>query len=238
MPPEQATGRLYGVGVGPGDPELLTLRAHRILSRVPVIVMPGNNDGKDGYARSIISGLLKPEQEVLEMAFPMTRDRAVLARSWLEAAEAIYSRLRQAKDCAFVSEGDPLLFGTFIYVLRALRGSHPGLRVEVIAGISSINAAAARTIVPLASGDESIAVLPAGSGEALIRRALRDFDTVVFLKLSAAFERLLAVIGQMGLTANCVYVRRCSTPQEVVVTNIEELAGTKPDYFSLLIMRK
>ncbi len=233
-----AIGRLYGVGVGPGDPELLTLKAHRILSRVPVVFVP-QKDGQSGsYAKSIISGLLKPGQEVIELVFPMTRNQTELARQWQKAADSIWEHLQKGKDCAFVNLGDPLLYGTFIYVLETLQAGHPELKVEVVPGISSVNAAAARAVVPLASADERVAIVPANAGEKFIRETLENFDTVVLLKIHTAFDKVLSVLEQMELIQNCVYVRRCTTRDEEIVRDIRKLRGEKLDYFSLLIVRK
>ncbi len=233
-----AIGRLYGVGVGPGDPELLTLKAHRILSRVPVVFVP-RKDGQSGsYAKSIISGLLKPEQEVIELVFPMTRNQTELARQWQKAADSIWEHLQKGKDCAFVNLGDPLLYGTFIYLFQMLQTGHPELKVEVVPGISSVNAAAARAVVPLASADERVAIVPANAGEKFIRETLENFDTVVLLKIHTAFDKVLSVLEQMELIQNCVYVRRCTTQDEEIVRDIRKLRGEKLDYFSLLIVRR
>ena len=232
-------GRLYGVGVGPGDPELLTLRAYHLLSQVPVIFVPLKDKQSKGYARSIIANLIKkPEGKVVGLVLPMLRDRVQLTGYWHKAAESIWQYLRRGEDCAFVNVGDPLLYGTFIHILETLQKSHPEIEVEVIPGISSINAAAARTIVPLASDDEHIAIISGNSEEKVLSETLENFDTVVFMKMSTVFDKLLSILEELNLIEKCVYIRRCTTQDEEIIWDINKLKGEKVDYFSLLIVRK
>ena len=135
-------GRLYGVGIGPGDPKLLTLRAHHILSQVPIVFVPQKSTGSKSYAYSIIESLVgKSSQKIVALIFPMRKDSQELIPYWEKAAEEIWQHLAQGDDCAFVNEGDPLLYGTFIHVFEILRKRYPKLTIEVIPGISSINAA-------------------------------------------------------------------------------------------------
>jgi precorrin-2/cobalt-factor-2 C20-methyltransferase len=227
------------VGVGPGDPELLTLRAYNILSRVPVILVPLKDRESKGYARSVIDSLIKkPEGKVVGLVLPMLRDRKQLAGYWQKAADTIWGYLNKGEDCAFVNVGDPLLYGTFVHVLETLKKAHPEVEVEVIPGISSISAAAARVIVPLASSEERIAIISGNREDKIIRETIKNFDTVVFMKMNAVFDRLLPILEELKLVDKCVYVRRCTTQEEEIVRDIRQLKGEKVDYFSLLILRK
>ncbi|MFC2050531.1 precorrin-2 C(20)-methyltransferase [Chloroflexota bacterium] len=233
------TGRLYGVGVGPGDPELLTLRAYHLLSRIPVIFVPLKNEKSRSYASSIIKKLIKkPEGKVAGVVLPMLRDKEKLADYWHKATESMWQHLKKGEDCAFVNIGDPLLYGTFIHILETLRKNHPEIEVEVIPGISSISAAAARTVVPLASNDERIAIISGNREDKVIRETLDNFDTVVFIKLNKVFDRLLTILEELNLIEKCVYVRRCTTQDEEIIWDISKLKDEKIDYFSLLIVRK
>ncbi len=232
-------GRLYGVGVGPGDPELLTLRAYNILSRVPVIFVPLKDRESKSYARSVISSLIKKaEGKVVGLVLPMLRDKKQLADYWQQAADTIWRYLKKGEDCAFVNVGDPLLYGTFIHILETLRKGHPEIEVEVVPGISSINAAAARAVVPLASSDERIAIISGNRDDKVIRETIANFDTVVFIKMNTVFDKLLPILEELKLTEKCVYVRRCTTQEEEIIRDISQLKGEKIDYFSLLILRK
>jgi precorrin-2/cobalt-factor-2 C20-methyltransferase len=232
-------GRLYGVGVGPGDPELLTLRAYHLLSRIPVIFVPLKDEKSSSYARSVIKSLVKKSDgKVIGVVLPMLRDKEKLADYWRKAAESMWQYLKKGEDCAFVNIGDPLLYGTFIHILETLQKSHPEIEIEVVPGISSISAAAARAVVPLASNDERIAIISGNRADKVIRETLENFDTVVFVKMNKVFDRLLIMLEELNLIEKCVYVRRCTTQDEEIIRDISKLKGEKVDYFSLLIVRK
>jgi precorrin-2/cobalt-factor-2 C20-methyltransferase len=231
-------GRLYGVGVGPGDPELITLKAQRILSQVAKIFIPKKSKESKSYAKSIIAGFIGDDQQVVELVLPMLRDKKQLAAYWQQAAATIWRYLKKGEDCAFVNLGDPLLYGTFVHIMETLRKSHPEVEVEVIPGITSISAAAARAVVPLASNDERIAIISGNREARVIRETIANFDTVVFMKMNNVFDKLLTILEELDLAKKCVYVRRGTTQEEEIVRDISQLKGTKVDYFSLLILRK
>ena len=233
----KAMGRLYGVGVGPGDPELITLKAQRILSQVSVIFVPQKDTEHESYARSIISGLLgSGTQKVVDLVFPMKK--SALEPYWEKAADEIWQHLAQGEDCAFVTEGDPLLYGTFVYILPIFQERHPEVVIEVIPGISSINAAAASAMLPLSSGGERVAIISATYEDKALRETLESFDTVVLLKVNTAFDRILDVLEEMKLVDRCIYIRRCTTRDEEIVKDIRKLKGRSLDYLSLLIVRR
>ena len=232
-------GRFYGVGVGPGDPELLTLRAYHVLSRVPVIFVPKKTEQSESIARSIVANLAPGiEPKIVGLVLPMLRDKERLKEYWKQAADTIWQHLEKGEDCAFVNVGDPLLYGTFIHILETLKRSHPEIEAEVIPGISSINAAAARAVVPLASDDDNIAIISRSREDKFIRETLENFDTVVFMKMNKVFDKLFKILEELNLTDKCVYVRRCTTEYEEIIWDISKLKGEKIDYFSLLIVRK
>jgi len=232
-------GRLYGVGVGPGDPELITLKAARVLAGVPVIFVPKKANESDSLAEAIISDVVhQSKPEIVGLVFPMTRDKALLAKYWRQAAETFWQHLSDGKDCAFVNLGDPLIYGTFIHVLDTLEKVHPEVDVEVIPGVSSVNAAAARGIVPLAIDDERVAIISSTGDKKLIRQVLESFDTVVFMKANMTFNTVFDILEEMNLTGKCLYARRCTTGDEEIIRDISRLKGQKLDYFSLLIVRK
>jgi precorrin-2/cobalt-factor-2 C20-methyltransferase len=232
-------GRLYGVGIGPGDPELLTLRAYHVLSQVPVIFVPKKTEQSESMARSIVANLSPGiEPKIVAIVLPMLRDKERLKRYWQQAADTIWEHLEKGEDCAFMNMGDPLLYGTFIHILETLKRSHPEIKVEVVPGVSSINAAAARTVVPLASNDDNIAIISGNCEDKFLRETLENFDTVVFMKMNKVFDKLLKILGELNLIDKCVYVRRCTTQDEEIIRDINRLKGEKVDYFSLLIVRK
>lgn len=233
------TGKLYGVGIGPGDPELMTLYAYRVLSQVPVIFVPTKSEDSDSIAEFIITGLI-PEipTKITRLVLPMLKDKDHLKKYWDKAVDTIWQSLEEGNDCAFVNIGDPLIYGTFIHILETLRKEHPEVPVKVIPGISSINAASANAVVPLASDDERIAILSGNPGNEFIKDTLNNFDTVIFMKINNIFDTLLTILAEMNMADKCVYFRRCTTENEEIVYDISTLKGKKVDYFSLLILRK
>lgn len=232
-------GRLYGIGVGPGDPELITLKARRILGTVPAICVPVKSSADESYAYGIVRDFIDREhQQVIKLIFPMQTGTEPLTQFWEEAAETIWGHLASGDDCAFITEGDPFLYSTFIYVFEILRTRHPAVCIEVVPGVSSVNASAASALVPLAHTNGSIAILPATCTRERLERALRSFDTVVLLKVHRVFDRVLAILEEEGLAERAVCVARCSSPDQVIIREIKTLRGKKLDYFSLLIVRR
>jgi precorrin-2/cobalt-factor-2 C20-methyltransferase len=238
-------GKLYGVGAGPGAPDLLTLRAMRILQACPVICLPRKAGAcpLPSYAGSIIEKLIdKQHQEILLVQFPMQRDLAQAQPARARAANRVLERLVAGDDVAFVTEGDPLLYSTFSYVLETVKRQCPTIQIEVVPGVSSITAAAAAAALPLAVWDERIAIIPAAhalssSRPIDLRTLLQLFDTVVLLKVHTVFAPLLEILEELDLVQHAVFVQRCSTDLEEIVFDLARLRHQPLDYFSLVIVR-
>jgi precorrin-2/cobalt-factor-2 C20-methyltransferase len=236
--PSQRYGCFYGVGVGPGDPELLTLKAQRILKQVPVICAPRSKTSQDSYAFNIVHDLIDTSrQEILRVTFP-TDDPDEAAEVWRDAAEKVAERLQQGKDVAFITEGDPMLYSTFSYVLESIRSEHPDFTVEIVPGVSSVMAAAASAAVPLVTHGQRLAILPAVYGIDDLRRAIASYDTIVLMKVNRTLLEALANLENLGLAGKGIYVRRATTAREQVVRDLHQLSEEDLDYFSLLIIRK
>ncbi len=230
---------IYAVGVGPGDPELLTRKAERILRSVPVICAPTAGPGESSYALSIIEPFLDREkQEVIVQVFPMRKDQDGLDEYWETAAAAVAERVRGGRDVAFITIGDPFIYSTFLYLYRILKEKYPDIPVEVVPGISSINAAAVAAGLPLGQASERIAVIPAAFKETDLRHILDTFETVVLMKVSRVFDGIYALLKELGLERNAAFVSRVGTRDEEVVFDLEQLLGRKLDYLSLLIVKK
>ncbi len=230
-------GCLYGVGLGMGDPELITLKAKRVLSEVSLIFAPRSHNHSLSLAHSILCSLDDQlSAKVVELNFPMHKDSSSLIPHWERAAEKIWHCLSQGEDCVFVNEGDPFFYGTFIHVFETLRRLHPEVRVEVIPGISSLHAASARTLIPLAHGDEKVAVITSVLPEEMLREVLKKFDTVIILKLSSFWDRVLNILKELDLMSKCTYVERSTLREERIIQDIRKVKDV--DYFSLLIMKK
>ena len=231
-------GRLYGVGVGPGDPELVTLKAQRVLQSVPLVCVPQADASADSFALSIARSFIDTDrQEILRFAFP-TDDADAAADVWETAAATLAARLQQGQDAAFITEGDPMLFSTFSYVLESIKTNYPEIAVEIIPGVSSVMAAAARASVPLVTHGQRLAILPAVYGIDDLREAIANYDTIVLMKVNRVLLDALANLESLGLAGKGIYVRRATTAREQVVQDLRQLTEEDLDYFSLLIIKR
>lgn len=230
---------IHAVGVGPGDPELLTRKAEQVLRRAAVILAPVSNPTEASVALDTIREFIDEErQEVIVHQFPMTSDRARLLPAWNEAAGLIAGHAEAGREVAFITIGDPLFYSTFIYLLRILREKWPHLPVEIVPGISSINAAAARAALPLVEAEEKMAVVPATAGIEQIASALANFETVVLLKVKPLYSDILELLRQTGREASTVFVERVGSPRQKILTDFAEISAHSPDYLSLLIIKQ
>ena len=231
-------GCLYGVGVGPGDPELVTLKAQRVLQSVPLVCVPQADASADSFAFSIARSFIDTDrQEILRFAFP-TDDADAAADVWETAAATLAARLQQGQDAAFITEGDPMLFSTFSYVLESIKTNYPEIAVEIIPGVSSVMAAAARASVPLVTHGQRLAILPAVYGIDDLREAIANYDTIVLMKVNRVLLDALANLESLGLAGKGIYVRRATTAREQVVQDLRQLTEEDLDYFSLLIIKR
>ncbi|MGQ9793648.1 MAG: precorrin-2 C(20)-methyltransferase [Anaerolineae bacterium] len=233
--PRQAIGTLYGVGVGPGDPELITLKALHIIQGAHVVAVPVSYAEAESYALSVVANRLQPEQLLIQLHFPMVRDVHARQASRRSAAEVVLEHLRLGRDVAFLTEGDPLLHSTFIYILSYLPLDVP---IEVIPGVSSITAAAAQAVMPLVSADQRLAVLPAVFEECtMLRWAFENFDTVVLLKVNRTLDMLIDLVQELGLDEQATLVERATLPDARIVRPLSTLRGQMVHYLSLVIVR-
>jgi precorrin-2/cobalt-factor-2 C20-methyltransferase len=156
---------------------------------------------------------------------------------WDEAAEVVGQELRSGQDAAFITEGDPLLYSTFMHLRVALAEHFPEAPVEVIPGVSSVTAAAARALFPLAGMDERVGVVPATYDPDVLARMLDTCHTVVVLKVSGVLDRVLDILEARGVLSQAVFIERCGTPSERIVRDLTRLRGERVSYFSLLLVR-
>ncbi len=229
-------GRFYGVGVGPGDPELMTRKAERVLRAVDWIFHPAGTSGGTGLARRIVEPLGLAPAKFRPVSLCMSRDRGADRQAYRRAAEEIAAELRQGRSAAWITEGDPLFYSTFLHLYEELR-RFPEVRIEIIPGVTSASAAAARAEVPIARLDEKVAVVPAAYGVERLQALLEEFATVFLLKVNGVFGRLLDELAALPRPARAVYLEEVGTPAERVIENLESLRGQELPYFSLVIVR-
>ncbi len=230
--------RLYGVGVGPGAPDLLTLRAAEILRRVPVIAAPRRAEADASLAGRIAAeAVVAPAgQELLLLTFPMTRDAATRRAAREVAARAVADRLHRGLDVAFVTEGDPLLYSSFLDLLAEAPRHFPHVPVEVVPGITSVTAVAAAARAPLADGSDRIAIVPAAEALPDVARLGREFDTLVLMKAGSVLPALVDALERAGLLDRALLVTDASTARERVVRDLRALGAAPVGYFSTVLV--
>ncbi|MGQ0812394.1 MAG: precorrin-2 C(20)-methyltransferase [Nitrospiraceae bacterium] len=229
-------GTLYGIGVGPGDPDLITLKAVRLLRRVPVVLIP-QSVNRSSVALSIVRRWLRPgRQRLLLQPYPMMAPEEALVQAREEAARVAVSFLISGTDLAWVTEGDPLLYSTFIDLLARTKERLMELKVEVIPAVSSITACAAITAMPLAGGSERMAVVPATDSLDDLEEVLEQFDTVILLKVRNVIERLVERLDRIGFTGAAVLVEECGRPTQRVTRELRSCLGNPLSYFSMVML--
>jgi precorrin-2/cobalt-factor-2 C20-methyltransferase len=230
-------GIFYGVGVGPGDPELITRKAERVLAAVDWIFVPAGARGGAGFARRIVEPLGLPPEKFRPVSLCMSRDRGADRQAYRGTAAEIVTELRRGKSAAWITEGDPLFYSTFLHVYEELR-RFPGVRIEIVPGVTSASAAAARAGVPVARLDEKVAVVAAAYGVERLPTLVEEFATVFLLKVNGVFGRLLEALAELPRPVRAVYVEQVGTQAERVVEDLESLRGQELPYFSLVILRR
>lgn len=229
---------LTAVGVGPGNPELLTIKAVRVLDHAQVVFVPRSRDGDQSLALRIVHPWLRTDQRVVELPLPMTRDADTLHAAWHAAADTIADELGHGQG-AYVLLGDPLFYGTFIYIAGALAERHPHIALRVVPGVTSFSAAAAAAFFPLATTNQRVAILPASyeTDGATLRRLLADFDTVILLKVGPVLPQVVAALREEGLLDHAIYAERVGMPEERIVRDVRTLPDVPAPYLSLLLVR-
>ncbi|MBU0701699.1 precorrin-2 C(20)-methyltransferase [bacterium] len=237
------SGKLYVIGVGPGDPELLTLKATRILNKVACVCVPKGREEGMSLALSIVKKVINvDDKEIIESHFPMRKTRpqeheCELDARWQEIVENVMSRLNKGIDIAFITIGDPTIYSTFFYLYDKLLALNPELNIEIIPGVSSINTAAARAGLSLGLANEKIAILPATYTDD-IKETLERFDTVVLMKVHKVFDKICDILNDMNLTDNAVYISRAGMDDEKIINNICKVKKKDLNYFSVVIIKK
>jgi precorrin-2/cobalt-factor-2 C20-methyltransferase len=223
-------GRLYGLGIGPGDPELLTLKAHRILTSVPVIAYPTMENGKV-LARAIVADFIRPDQIEIPMPLPFSVERS--SQPYYDiAAEHIAQHLTAGQDVAVLCEGEPMLYGTFMYLFQRLAGRFP---TEVVPGISSTMASAAMLGVPITFRNDVLSIMPATLETEILRDRLAVADAAVIIKLGRHFAKVYAVLEELGLLSRALYIERATQPSQRIISITEIPPGEVP-YWSLILI--
>lgn len=227
------TGRLIGVGVGPGDPDLITMKAVKALRNAPAVAYISAN-GRPSMARYIAAQYLGGSSKEIKMTLPMHPSPEIADAAYGEGASRISAELEQGKDVAVLCEGDPLFYGSFGHLLDRLGGQYP---VEIIPGVSSVMAAAAAAERPLAYAAEAFSVLPATMSEEALSTRLKASDAAAIIKLGRHLGKVRSLLEKQGLMERAIYIERVTGPEQKVMP-LAELDHADTPYFSLILITR
>lgn len=257
----QSWGTLWGVGVGPGHPEWLTLQGLKIVQTVPVIACPQNAHRQPGMAYDIIRSYLHPSQQIVPLELPFVRDEQQLKWAWKRAIAQLESFLEKGQDVAFIAEGDISFYSTFTYISQTLQEHESAIKIQSIPGICSPLAAAAVLGQPLGIGDEKIAILPAIYHIHEIEKVLDWADVVILMKVGSVFSDVWQLLNTKGLLDqaslvewvgwleredlapmengdSCLPKHAQSQRKQTIFSTLCGLSDYRPPYFSVLIIRQ
>lgn len=233
--------RLTVVGLGPGDPELITVKGQRALAAAELVFAPRGRDSAASLALRIAQPWIDPaRQQIVELALSMTRDPALLVPAWQQAAATIAAHLEGGQSGIYLLLGDPLLYGTWGYIQTVLERDHPQIAIEIVPGVTSFAAAAARAQSVLCAADERLAVVPApayASAEAL-RGLLEHAETLVLMKVGPVLPQVIEALDALSLLGQALYAEHVGLPQERIVRDLRTLRGQTETYFSLVIVKR
>jgi precorrin-2/cobalt-factor-2 C20-methyltransferase len=229
-------GRLVGIGVGPGDPELLTLKGLRALREADHVFVPVGDMGEVGRAERVVHAHLDPGR-TRRLLFALSDDAAARAENWERAAREVSGPLRRGETCAFATIGDPNVYSTFTYLARAVRRRVPETSVETVPGITAMQDLSARGGTVLLEGEERLALLPFTAGEDALREALSGFETVVCYKGGSRLQEVLEIAAESGRLEEAIYGSRLGMEGEEV-TRASEVVGREGPYLSTLIFAR
>ncbi|MCL5498530.1 cobalt-factor II C(20)-methyltransferase [Escherichia coli] len=230
------SGRLYALGIGPGASDLLTVRAARVLGKLDVLYAPAGRKGGDSLALSIVREYLGEQTEIRCTHFPMSADSAEKEAVWDEVAAALSAETRAGKQVGFITLGDAMLFSTWVFLLQRL--GRPDW-LEIVPGVTSFAAIAARTQTPLAMEQQSLAVVSCTAPEDEIKQALANHDSLVLMKVYGRFARVKALLADAGLLDRAVMMAEATLPGEQCWRQLAEVSDEQPlPYFSTILVNK
>lgn len=231
-------GTLYGIGVGPGDPELVTVKGARLLGQSRHVFVPKARTAADSQALSIARRFLNSPSQVHELVFPMTSDQEELSQRWLASAAEIIPVLKGGEDACFLTLGDPLLYSTYIYLLRAVRAQLPEASVVTIPGITAFSAAAALMEFPVGERKEPVTIIPTADDLENVRKALDAEGTLILMKIGRRLGEILNLLEEAGRIDQSVFVSHAGMDNQRVETDLRRLRkeGSDAGYLSIILV--
>lgn len=229
-------GQLWGIGVGPGDPELITVKALNCLRRCPVVAFPAGRNNRPGMAQTIITPWLHFDQVQLPLWFPYVQAVKTLETAWQQAASQIRPHLTQGQDVVFATEGDASFYSTFTYLAQAVQQQQPTVQVHTIPGICAPLAAAAALGQPLTVQHQRLTILPAMYTLDGLETALDQAEVLVLMKVAAVYPQVWAILQQRELLSQSRVIAHISRPNQLIYADLSNHPQLSLPYFSLLIV--
>ena len=230
-------GKLYGVGVGPGDPELITIKAVKIIKEADIIFTAASTKNNYSLAVEIASPYISEGARVETLSFPMTKDEIETETAWINNAKRIASVLKEGLTAAFLTLGDPTTYSTFGYILKKMACVMPDANIETIPGITSFHAASARLNRILVEGEESLLLTSGAYGGGTIRH-INGIENVAVVKAYKNVKDINDALKEAGLADKSVAVSKCGRKDEKIIDDIDALENNKPDYWTLILASK
>ncbi len=236
---------LIGIGVGPGDPDLLTVKAVNAIKNADTIMCPASSEDRDSIALSVVSSLIdkSKNQEIIKLIFPMTKDRDILESTWNKNAEIMAKQVLAGKNVVYLTVGDPCLYSTWIYMHRNIQKKHPQIKQSVIPGIVSMFTFAAKVGVSIAEGAEKVAIIPSCYDLSSVKEIAKNSETLVFLKDGRYFDKVIDLLREAGFPDESIFAigQDLGTEREIIrkLTLGQVNDGTlTTKYFSILVVKR
>ncbi|VFJ13707.1 precorrin-2 C(20)-methyltransferase [Candidatus Nitrosocosmicus franklandus] len=236
---------LYCVGCGPGDPELVTIKAINLIKNADIVFTPTARENKPSVAFKIVESYVSKETEVRQLIFPMTKDVTKLRESWKNNAKEISDAVRSGKKTVYLTVGDPSLYSTWIYIYKEIQKSHKDVEVEIVPGITSIFSFSAELKTPVGEGEEIIGIIPACYNLDRLKTAAECCDTLVFLKDGRYFNNVIDILMNSNFPAESeVFIAQdvSTNAESVKKQKLIDIASNKNEnndkYFSIMIAKK
>lgn len=236
---------LVGIGVGPGDVELLTVKAVNAIHNADIIMCPASKEDRPSIALSVIESIIdkSKNQEIIKLIFPMTKDKDVLETSWKRNAKIMAETVLQGKNVVYITVGDPYLYSTWIYMHRDLKEKYPDMNISVVPGIVSIFSFASKVGVSVAEGAEKVAIIPSCYDLSSVKEIAKHSESMIFLKDGRYFDQVIEVLKQSGFPDNSLFAigQDLGTENEIIRTMTlgevnDDTLTTK--YFSILVVKR
>lgn len=230
------SGIFYGIGVGPGDPELLTVKAINAIKTVDIIIAPKTEKKEDSVALSIARPYLRDDVEIVKQVFPMVVNFEKSPEAWENNKNEILALLKSGKKVAFLTLGDPMFYSTYIYVFRLLENE--GYPIETIPGVPAFCAIGSKLGYPLVEGNDILTIIPATAEESKVKQAIAVADNVVLMKVYKNFSEIVDCLTENQLTDKAVMISRCGLPEEEIIHDLEKAKDKKVNYLSTILSRR